>query len=429
MITRNGIRNLEKITGSSRHGLRRFHKSNRQGNKYAKYAASSALQRDVVGLVKKYAQESQTSISLHHLLHFGNEGKNKNSIISTDERVLIKSAQFLRRELPIRLAHRIRDLELVPLMSEMPSIKEVKETYVDSFLELIDIPVGSISTVQDEHDFAVMLEKLYKKHQGVLIQMARGAFELRASTQSCRDQSVIFEELEGTHSFLDRFYTSRIGIRVLAGQYLSLRSPRILNWVGLVHQDTSPHDVVLCASEDARCICYRQYGFAPEVEISGCLELTFAYMPDHLHYILLELIKNSMRATVELHGDYDACPPIQVVIADGQANEDVVIKVSDCGGGITRSNMKKIWSYLFTTASSTVQEGALLPFADNGGEQDHGSHTPLAGMGFGLPISRSYARYFGGDLSIMSMEGHGTDAFVYLVRLGDTTEPSTVGLK
>jgi len=32
---------------------------------------------------------------------------------------------------------------------------------------------------------------------------------------------------------------------------------------------------------------------------------------------------------------------------------------------------------------------------------DHSIDSPLAGLGYGLPISRSYARYFGGDLSIM----------------------------
>jgi pyruvate dehydrogenase kinase 2/3/4 len=90
-------------------------------------------------------------------------------------------------------------------------------------------------------------------------------------------------------------------------------------------------------------------------------------------------------------------------------------------------------------------------------EIDHGIDSPLAGLGYGLPISRSYCRYFGvstvyhpakkflsmtnfniwpltfhvagifletqGDLSIMSMEGYGTDAFVYLTRLGMAREP------
>jgi pyruvate dehydrogenase kinase 2/3/4 len=107
------------------------------------------------------------------------------------------------------------------------------------------------------------------------------------------------------------------------------------------------------------------------------------------------------------------------VIADGSDNEDVVIKVSDEGGGIPRSHIKKIWSYLFTTADPSIQESIV------GTTQhvDHGTDSPLAGLGYGLPISRSYCRYFGGDLSIMSMEGFGTDAFVYLTRLGNTKEP------
>jgi hypothetical protein len=38
--------------------------------------------------------------------------------------------------------------------------------------------------------------------------------------------------------------------------------------------------------------------------------------------MLLELLKNSMRATVEKHGT-DCMPPIRIVIADGEENEDV----------------------------------------------------------------------------------------------------------
>ena len=137
---------------------------------------------------------------------------------------------------------------------------------------------------------------------------------------------------------------------------------------------------------------------------------------------MLELLKNSMRATVDWHGVDADFPPIKVIIADGNENEDVVIKISDEGGGIPRSNMDRIWSYLFTTADPSVQEG-MVAFS---GEVDHSVDSPLAGLGYGLPISRSYARYFGGDISIMSMEGFGTDAFVYLPRLGNSREPLPV---
>lgn len=38
---------------------------------------------------------------------------------------------------------------------------------------------------------------------------------------------------------------------------------------------------------------------------------------------------------------------------------------------------------------------------------DKPDNVTMAGYGYGLPISRLYARYFGGDLQIISMEGYG----------------------
>lgn len=43
-------------------------------------------------------------------------------------------------------------------------------------------------------------------------------------------------------------------------------------------------------------------------------------------------------------------------------------------------------------------------------------------IGFGLPLSRLYARYFGGDLRILSLDGWGTDAYLTLHRLGTYPE-------
>lgn len=47
--------------------------------------------------------------------------------------------------------------------------------------------------------------------------------------------------------------------------------------------------------------------------------------------------------------------------------------------------------------------------------RDFGTDTPLAGMGYGLPLSRLYARYWGGELQVISMEGYGTAAAAHVV--------------
>jgi len=106
-------------------------------------------------------------------------------------------------------------------------------------------------------------------------------------------------------------------------------------------------------------------------------------------------------------GDSNDIPSILIVISGENGNEDVVVKVSDQGGGIPRSEVDRVWKYLYTTATP-----AHLP---QGEVRDFGTNGPLAGLGYGLPLSRLYARYWGGELQLISMEGYGTIVGVGIV--------------
>ena len=47
---------------------------------------------------------------------------------------LFRASQFLAEELPIRLAHRVEELEQLPDgLSDMPSVKRVTDWYAQSF--------------------------------------------------------------------------------------------------------------------------------------------------------------------------------------------------------------------------------------------------------------------------------------------------------
>ena len=122
---------------------------------------------------------------------------------------------------------------------------------------------------------------------------------------------------------------SRIGVRVLIGQYLELGNTIGVDaQVGLINERCVPRQVASDAAEDASFMCERAYGFAPDVVFLGSnLDRHFPYVDSHLYYVMFELVKNSLRATVEhnmkKHGkDFDELndahlPPVKIIIADG----------------------------------------------------------------------------------------------------------------
>jgi pyruvate dehydrogenase kinase 2/3/4 len=141
------------------------------------------------------------------------------------------------------------------------------------------------------------------------------------------------------------------------------------------------HDIVHEAIENARFVCEEHYALfkGPPVELICPKDLHFAYVPGHLSHICFELLKNSLRAVVERYGREreDRLPPIRVVVVEG--TEDITIKISDEGGGIPRSAIPLIWTYMYTTMEG---QGIEADF------QASDFRAPMAGFGYGLPLSR-----------------------------------------
>jgi 26S proteasome regulatory subunit T1 len=182
---------------------------------------------------------------------------------------------------------------------------------------------------------------------------------------------------------------------------------------------------------------------------------------------MTELLKNAFRATVEhhykLHGEYSAepIPPVLVTISPPPEHPTpsrpsgapfLSIRIRDQGGGVSAANMARIFSYAFTTAGSRAggdsgeddsgggpyaaqhiggsaaidsdsAGGAGSLFADMASKGLQTGLGTIAGLGYGLPMSRLYAkydlisccslpvlrrhRYFGGSLDLLSLDGWG----------------------
>merc|ERR1712083_829443 len=119
-----------------------------------------------------------------------------------------------------------------------------------------------------------------------------------------------------------------------------------------------------------------------------------------------------MRATCEVCEERDLLELPYIKVRVYKTKDDVTICISDMGGGIPRAIVNNVFDYFFTTANQTGTEVRNVPEASIGGLESE-AH-PMHGLGYGLPLSRLYARYFQGDMKMSSCDGYGTDTYIYL---------------
>lgn len=94
--------------------------------------------------IKHYSAFPATGVSLRQMVQFGERPSTGETQCPSGGRsfadcgvftgTLFKASQFLSEELPIRLAHRVQELQELPDgLNEMPSIKRVQDWYAQSF--------------------------------------------------------------------------------------------------------------------------------------------------------------------------------------------------------------------------------------------------------------------------------------------------------
>uniref|UniRef100_A0A8C8LNF1 Protein-serine/threonine kinase n=1 Tax=Oncorhynchus tshawytscha TaxID=74940 RepID=A0A8C8LNF1_ONCTS len=314
---------------------------------------------------------------------------------------------FLRQELPVRLANIMKEIDFLPdKLLSTPSLQLLQSWYATSLMELVGFLEKDPDNKTILKKFTETLVNVRNRHNNVVPTMAQGVVEYKEAFGSdpVTNQNVQY--------FLDRFYMSRISTRMLMNQHSLIfdgsANPAHPKHIGTIDPDCDVTEVVKDAFDSSKMLCEQYYLTSPEIDITQVnakgpdQPLRIVYVPSHLYHMLFELFKNAMRATVETHEMALHLPPVKVRVSLG--SEDLTIKISDRGGGVPLRKIERLFSYMYSTAPSPV-------------DIDNSRNAPLAGFGYGLPISRLYAKYFQGDLQLYSMEGYGTSAVIYLKAL------------
>jgi len=402
----------------------------------------------------------------------------------------LRNAQFLHRELPVRIAQRVLDLRALPGgLGNSPAIRAAADVYVDYVERFRSFPVPA--SVADEERFTAMLEELVLDRMSVPCAIAKG---LRSLKDGRRSPARFTLDIDAA---LYKFFTARVGMRFLTEHHV-LSSPR---WTrarsplldadpyyygslyagreepGCIQRDCDALAEAKSVADDVSARVRAAYGGAcPEIIIVNAAKKSggigkktlggakkrgkrpFTYVPHHLRYMLEKLLKNACVATLKRHHkpaslstpshselrqrslsvlssqmvsssacvDAPTLPPVTVVIVKGA--EDVTIKIADNGGGVPRSSLDDLFTFANCTPDLSSPD-PTMPTAEIGvpplgSSCDFNGISPMGGprRGFGLPLTRVYARYFGGDLTVKSMEGHGLDIYLHLPVLGSACE-------
>ncbi|KAG0047564.1 hypothetical protein BGZ83_007396 [Gryganskiella cystojenkinii] len=368
-------------------------------------------------ILDPYVSQTVTPITLRQLVVFGRN-------MQTEK--LLKSANYVRTELPVRLAHRIRDFQNLPfIVGTNPHIEKVYELYWHAFDRLRQ--VDEIKTLEDNDRFCELVKGLLNDHLVVIPQLALGIME---SSKHIERQQV--------DQFMNKMLRSRISRRVLAEQHISLTanfnspSNHLLTdkgYIGIIYTHCNPREIVERTALLAAETCRRQqldfihkfnHGDGikdedkpkaiepPKVILDGSIDAEFSYIPDHIEYILYELLKNSMRF-VMLNARPDPLtgelPPIQITVCEG--NNDITFRISDRGGGIPPEMESHLWSYSqspitarfanfekISKMAATVQEQMVSPSRRS--LENH----PLDDTGLAAEIDAGFMNHHAADLTV-----------------------------
>jgi len=319
----------------------------------------------------------------------------------------LEVAQRTHLELKVRLAHRLRDFLFLPytVMSH-PSIRQLFENYVGAYNMHEDF--GQVKTPAAAAEYWRALAATFERHANVTRLLGHGRRQL------VRHDPELAPVLD---RFISRFFVSRISTRLLGAHFLNLgpvphggRKP-----AGIAMSVLQPTSPVRLINNLSLSLSASAHGDYVPVDVEDGMRASILHIPGHLRYVLRELLENAIVATARLAAKRGCDPPpIRVKVNRGQFG--VFVTISDQGGGI--ASMDHVWRWgehqRVLLGDKAFAVGAELDWTSG---DDEGLHPGSVPLGFGLPLARLTARYFGGDIRLQTLMGYGTSAYVHIQEL------------
>lgn len=319
------------------------------------------------------------------------------------------AAALIHEQLPKHFATRIKHIEALPHWDAFDELQEVHRTLRDSFRNLRLLPRGS-----DLEPLTEAIKDLRQRHRPILNLLSVAIAHLRAE-----GVDEVFVD-----QWLDEFLLARIGTEMLTLHFLKLSSGEDGHrgsCTGIVDSRCDPGKV--CRDAVAAVSADPKYTGVPICVESNASEkgIAFQFMPIYLKLLVTELLKNSVSATKAASSASPDTARDRVTVFVGADDYQVMIEISDKGGGIPPQYAERIWSYSWATSGSPSSGKHSGPVQDE--LMPSSWSDPLVGLGIkqrlgmGLPLTRLYTQYLGGSLELMSIPGVGVDTFINLRRI------------
>jgi len=222
--------------------------------------------------------------------------------------------------------------------------------------------------------------------------------------------------------FLNSHFYDKINMETITNNYINLiNKPK--NHIGIINKKLNVLETLKLWSNFVNDMAFIKYYKTVPIKIdsSGCESgdsgesgendiIEFPYIGIHLEYIFTEILKNSIRANIE-SGNGDKPINITIVLNKISSTQNSLsIRFRDDGGGIPIEVEKNVFDYSFTTVDKNLQDSGMSNNVMPGENVEN-----IAGMGYGLPLTKAYVELFGGNLELQSCYGLGTDVYIELI--------------